>query len=104
MKNGFVKSLAKNCLRTYGALASIPFWFQSNKGDAHKLTTYFKEQEKFDLIFSSAVFEHLYMPWVAAMEIEKMLKAGGYVLIEAHFSFASHERPWNFFQFSQIWD
>src|ERR1039458_8540997 len=31
MKNRFVKSTAKSCLRIYGALASIPFWFQSNK-------------------------------------------------------------------------
>ena len=165
MKNRFVKSTAKSCLRIYGALASIPFWFQSNKihspknachsrwleylarefnkdgmrvleigsrnvtganfrsrfskatyvgfdfypgenvdivGDAHKLTTYFKEHEKFDLIFSSAVFEHLYMPWVAAMEIQQLLKVGGFVFIETHFSFSSHERPWNFFQFSDM--
>jgi hypothetical protein len=71
-------------------------------GDAHKLTTYFKDQEKFDLIFSSAVFEHLYMPWVAAVEIQRMLKVGGYVFVETHFSFSSHERPWNFFQFSDV--
>ena len=165
MKNGFVKSFAKKFLRAYGALVSVPFWFQNNKilspknvshsrwieylsrefdregtrvleigsrnvtganlrsrfsratyvgfdfyagenvdivGDAHKLTTYFEEHERFDLIFSSAVFEHLYMPWVAAMEIQKMLKVGGFVLIETHFSFSSHERPWNFFQFSDM--
>jgi hypothetical protein len=71
-------------------------------GDAHKLSTYFIGQEKFDLIFSSAVFEHLHMPWVAAVEIQKMLKVGGHVFIETHFSFSSHERPWHFFQFSDM--
>ncbi len=71
-------------------------------GDAHKLSSYFVEQEKFDLIFSSAVFEHLYMPWVVATEIQKMLKVGGFVFIDTHFSFKSHERPWNFFQFSDM--
>lgn len=71
-------------------------------GDAHKLSNYFSGQEKFDLIFSSAVFEHLHMPWVAAYEIQKMLKVGGYVFIETHFSFSSHERPWHFFQFSDM--
>lgn len=71
-------------------------------GDAHKLSHYFLGQEKFDLIFSSAVFEHLHMPWVAALEIQKMLKVGGFVFIEAHFSFSSHERPWHFFQFSDM--
>ncbi|PKO62513.1 MAG: methyltransferase type 11 [Betaproteobacteria bacterium HGW-Betaproteobacteria-18] len=71
-------------------------------GDAHKLSSYFLNQEKFDLIFSSAVFEHLYMPWVVAVEIKNLLKVGGYVFIETHFSFSSHERPWNFFQFSDM--
>lgn len=69
-------------------------------GDAHKLASYFDESEKFDLIFSSAVFEHLYMPWVVAEEIQKLLKIGGCVFVETHFSFKAHEMPWNFFQFS----
>jgi predicted SAM-dependent methyltransferase len=63
-------------------------------GDAHKLSSYFANKEKFDLIFSSAVFEHLYMPWVAAVEIQKLLKVGGYVFIETHFSFS--EPFWKF--------
>jgi hypothetical protein len=71
-------------------------------GDAHKLSSYFVGEEKFDLIFASAVFEHLHMPWVAAIEIQKLLKVGGHVFVETHFSFASHERPWNFFQFSDM--
>jgi SAM-dependent methyltransferase len=71
-------------------------------GDVHNLSKYFKEDEKFDLIFSSAVFEHLHMPWIAAIEIQKMLKVGGFVFIETHFSFSSHERPWHFFQFSDM--
>ena len=70
-------------------------------GDAHKLSTYFDEHEKFDLIFSSAVFEHLAMPWKAALEIIKLLKPGGYIFIETHYSFSSHERPWHFFQYSE---
>ena len=69
-------------------------------GDAHKLSGYFSSKERFDLIFSSAVFEHLHMPWVVAEEINKILNIGGCVFIETHFSFASHERPWHFFQFS----
>ena len=71
-------------------------------GDAHKLSSYFKEDEKFDLIFSSAVFEHLAMPWIVAQEISKLLKIGGFIFIETHFSFSSHERPWHFFQFSDM--
>ena len=71
-------------------------------GDAHKLRTYFSSDETFDLIFSSAVFEHLHMPWVVAEEIDKMINIGGCVFIETHFSFSSHERPWHFFQFSEM--
>lgn len=71
-------------------------------GDAHRLTSYFAPNEKFDLIFSSAVFEHLCMPWVVAEEIAKLLAVGGHVFVETHFSFCSHERPWHFFQFSDM--
>ncbi|UYQ93185.1 class I SAM-dependent methyltransferase [Chitinophaga horti] len=70
-------------------------------GDAHKLASYFGEQ-RFDLIYSSACFEHFAMPWVVAGEIQKLLKMGGAVFVETHFSFRSHERPWNFFQFSDM--
>lgn len=68
-------------------------------GDAHKLSTYFPK--KFDLIFSSAVFEHLAMPWIVAQEMIKLLKVNGYIFVETHYSFSSHERPWHFFQFSE---
>jgi hypothetical protein len=70
-------------------------------GDAHKLSSYFGDQ-KFDLVLSAAVFEHLHMPWIVAHEIQKLLKIGGYVFVETHFSFSAHERPWNFFQFSDM--
>lgn len=68
-------------------------------GDAHRLSSYF--QERFDLIFSSAVFEHLALPWMVSIEIIKLLKMGGYVFLETHYSYSSHERPWHFFQYSE---
>jgi hypothetical protein len=68
-------------------------------GDAHKLSEYF-EEEYFDGVVSSAVFEHLAMPWIVAEEISKLLKIGGLVFVETHFSYSMHEMPWNFFQFS----
>lgn len=71
-------------------------------GDAHKLSSYFKNGEQFDIIFSSACFEHFAMPWIVAVEIQKLLKVGGILFIETHFSFGSHERPWHFFQFSDM--
>lgn len=71
-------------------------------GDAHKLSSYFGKDEKFDLIYSSATFEHLAMPWVVAKEISSLLQVGGLVFVETHFSYSSHERPWHFFQFSDM--
>ena len=68
-------------------------------GDAHQLSSYF--DEKFDLVFSSAVFEHFALPWLVAVEIIKVLKKDGYVFIETHYSYSSHERPWHFFQYSE---
>jgi hypothetical protein len=69
-------------------------------GDVHKLSRYF--DKKYDLIYSSSCFEHFAMPWQAATEINKLLKVGGHIFIETHFSYRSHERPWNFFQFSDL--
>ncbi|NJN74586.1 MAG: class I SAM-dependent methyltransferase [Limnothrix sp. RL_2_0] len=66
-------------------------------GDAHKLASYFEPNEKFDIIYSSACFEHFAMPWIVSTEISKLLKVGGFVFVETHFSFSSHERPWHFF-------
>lgn len=66
------------------------------------LSTYFNKDEKFDIIYSSACFEHFAMPWIVATEIAKLLKVGGLIFVETHFSFSAHERPWNFFQFSDM--
>lgn len=71
-------------------------------GDVHRLSSYFPAGEKFDIIYTSACFEHFAMPWVVAVEIAKLLKIGGYIFVETHFSFSSHERPWHFFQFSDM--
>jgi SAM-dependent methyltransferase len=71
-------------------------------GDAHRLSAYFAPHERFDLIFSSAVFEHLYMPWIVVEQIARLLDVGGHVFVETHFSFSAHGRPWNFFQFSDM--
>ncbi len=71
-------------------------------GDAHRLSSYFEKGRQFDIIYSSACFEHFAMPWLVATEIAKLLTVGGLVFVETHFSFSSHERPWHFFQFSDM--
>jgi len=69
-------------------------------GDAHKLSQYFGDQ-KFDAIFSMFVFEHLAMPWVVAMEINKLLEVGGITFHHTHQTWPLHERPWDFWRFSE---
>ena len=96
-----------NCRSRFDKATYFGFDFYAGEnvdvvGDVHKLSNYFSGVDKFDLIFSSNVFEHLHMPWVAAVEVQKMLKVGGTVFVETTFAFSSHERPWNFFQFSDM--
>ena len=71
-------------------------------GDVHRLSSYFPEGEQFDIIYSVACFEHFAMPWLVATEIARMLKLNGVLFVATHFSYAAHERPWNFFQFSDL--
>ena len=96
-----------NARREFSKAKYIGFDFYPGKnvdvvGDAHKLSSYFIESEKFDIIYTSLCFEHFAMPWIVATEIAKLLKVGGIVFVETHFSFSSHERPWHFFQFSDM--
>jgi 2-polyprenyl-3-methyl-5-hydroxy-6-metoxy-1,4-benzoquinol methylase len=69
-------------------------------GDAHKLSSYFDTE--FDFIYTTAVLGHLAMPWIVAVEIAELRKISGYLMVETHFSFSAHERPWDFFV-SAIW-
>lgn len=69
-------------------------------GDAHRLSTYFAPDEKFDAVFSLAVFEHLAMPWLAALEVSKVLKIGGLAYHLVPFSWPLHETPWDFWRCS----
>lgn len=62
------------------------------------LSSYF--QERFDAIFSFAVLEHLAMPWVAAMEINRALNLGGLTYHQTHFTFPIHGQPRDYWRFS----
>ena len=68
-------------------------------GDIHQLSKSIPN-ESFDAIFSISVFEHLAMPWKAALEMNKVLKVGGLVFIATHPTWPLHDRPWDFFRFS----
>ena len=68
-------------------------------GDAHALP--FLDQS-LDLVFSLAVVEHLRQPWIAAEEMLRVLRSGGYVYAECSFLFPFHGHPHHYFNASHI--
>jgi len=65
--------------------------------DAHYLP--FRD-ESFGFVYASAVFEHLHSPWTAAGEIWRVLKPGGYVVVDCNFVFPFHGYPAVYFNAS----
>lgn len=68
-------------------------------GDGHELDTLFPPHH-FDAVFALSVFEHLLMPWKAAAGINRVLRPGGWVLVGTHQTFPLHDRPWDFWRYS----
>lgn len=67
-------------------------------GDSHRLSHYFPEN-KFDLVYTVSVFEHLMFPWKAVLEINQVMKTGGYIFVATHPAWPAHELPWDFWRF-----
>jgi len=65
-------------------------------GDAHALP--FKS-ESLDIVYSIAVLEHLRKPWIAAEEIVRVLRSGGYVVLEVPFLNIIHDEQ-DYFRFT----
>ncbi len=68
-------------------------------GDAHELSEHFPP-ESFRAVFAISVFEHLLMPWKVAVELNRVLEPGGTVFVGTHQSFPLHERPWDFWRYT----
>lgn len=72
-------------------------------GDAHHLSRHV--DGTFDAAFSISVFEHLVMPWMAALEMNRVMKTGALAYIQSHPAWPLHEEPWDFWRFSKdAWD
>ena len=69
-------------------------------GEIHQLSRYF-DAERFDFVYSISTFEHLAMPWKAVLEINKVMAIGGWLYIGTHPCWPPHERPWDFWRFSE---
>jgi hypothetical protein len=92
------KSMVPECLQ-YVGLDILPGPNVDTVGDAHKLSRLFP-RDCFDSVFSIAVFEHLIMPWLVALEMNKVMKVGAVGLIVTHQTFPLHEMPWDFWRYS----
>jgi len=83
----------------YVGLDILPDTYTDVVGDAHDLRKHFG-RNSFDAVMSMAVFEHLIMPWKAALEINRVLRPGGVVFVMSHQTFPMHGEPWDYFRFS----
>lgn len=68
-------------------------------GDVHMLSR-LAPANSFDFAISVAVFEHLLMPWKAAIEINQVLRPGALMLIYTHQTIGMHDLPWDFWRYS----
>jgi SAM-dependent methyltransferase len=57
--------------------------------------------ESFDAIVMASVLEHVERPFDAALEIGRILKPGGTLLMGAPFLFPIHDRPHDYFRFTE---
>jgi hypothetical protein len=69
-------------------------------GDAHEASS-FLPKNQFDAVMSFAVFEHLLMPWKAAIEMNRVMKQGAIGIILAPQTWPLHEEPCDYFRFSR---
>jgi uncharacterized protein YbaR (Trm112 family) len=63
-------------------------------GDAHRLPF---ADEVFEAVLCLNTFEHLHDPQVAAMELRRVLKPGGRILLQTAFLQPLHEEPYHFY-------
>ncbi len=72
-------------------------------GDAHELSRYFPT-EHFDFVLSVSVFEHLLMPWKVVLELNRVMRTGGFCYVHTHQTLGMHELPWDFWRYSNtVW-
>jgi len=58
------------------------------------------ENESFDTVICTMVFEHIPKPWLAAKEIKRILKKGGVAIISAPFIQSYHQDPGDYFRYT----
>lgn len=54
-----------------------------------------------DAVIACSVFEHVRRPWLAAIEIGKVLRPGGLAYVQTHATFPLHGHPFDYWRFSR---
>jgi hypothetical protein len=67
--------------------------------DAHRLTERFPPAS-FDAFIAASVFEHLRWPWLAALELNAVLRPAGFGYVQSHHTFPLHGYPQDYWRFS----
>jgi SAM-dependent methyltransferase len=68
--------------------------------DVHTLSDTLGEN-KYDAVISCSTLEHIQYPWIAAVEICRVLKPGGFVFIQTHHTFPIHSYPYDYWRFTE---
>jgi SAM-dependent methyltransferase len=68
--------------------------------DAEQLSQTF-EPGSIDAVIACSVFEHIRKPWLAAAEIGKVLKPGGFAYVQTHNCFPIHAYPYDYWRFTR---
>ncbi len=68
-------------------------------GDIHDVRSIFPDAH-FACVYSESVIEHLAMPWVATLEMLRVLKTGGILAHSVPWVWPSHSQPNDFFRMS----
>lgn len=69
-------------------------------GDAHRLSEVVAPRS-FDALYSVSTLEHLAMPWLAALEMNRVLTTGAVMFHATHQTWPVHDAPWDFYRFSE---
>ncbi len=75
---------------THRGLDAVPGPYVDDVGHAEALPY---EDESFDVILCTQVFEHLHEPWTAVKEMRRVLRPGGLALVSTHGVFLYHPDP-----------
>lgn len=67
--------------------------------DIHHLSHHFPIA-RFDAVLVPWVMEHVARPWIAAVELARVVRPGGLVLVTTHQAFPHHAYPHDYFRYS----